>query len=260
MKVDTVLVPLDGSPLAEMALSTAIDLLRDSPDATLILLRAAEATTLPGVDPTDAQVGVVREAEEYLEVVAARARDEGVSRVITSVWYSQPAEAIAEAARVRGVDLIVMSTHGRSGLRRVVLGSVAESVLRATQTPILRFLKDARKVLAQADHAVVAARETTAGEFGGLSIGCEAWADFPPQLDLALAWVRDLESPASRALLEPARKTASLGRSIPDTSARLSARMKSPRSVSAMPRELSRGARQWTGSNLFSPNEVRNAC
>ena len=158
MKVDTVLVPLDGSPLAEMALSTAIDLLRDSPDATLILLRAAEATTLPGVDPTDAQVGVVREAEEYLEVVAARARDEGVSRVITSVWYSQPAEAIAEAARVRGVDLIVMSTHGRSGLRRVVLGSVAESVLRATQTPILRFLKDARKVQAQADHAVVAAR------------------------------------------------------------------------------------------------------
>lgn len=137
MKVDTVLVPLDGSPLAEMALPTAIELLRDSPDATLILLRAAEATTLPGVDPTGAQVAVVHEAEEYLEDVAARARDEGVSRVITSVWYSQPAKAIVEAAPVRGADLIVMSTHGRSGLRRIVLGSVAESVLRGTQTPIL---------------------------------------------------------------------------------------------------------------------------
>jgi hypothetical protein len=57
--------------------------------------------------------------------------------VITSVWYSQPAQAIVEAARMRRVDLIVMSTHGRSGLRRVVLGSVAESVVRGTQTPIL---------------------------------------------------------------------------------------------------------------------------
>jgi nucleotide-binding universal stress UspA family protein len=131
------LVPLDGSRLAEMALPTAIDLLRDNPDATLILLRAAQATTVPGVDPTDAQVAVVGEAEDYLERVAADLRDSGLSRVITSVWYSQPARAIVEAARVRGVDLIVMSTHGRSGLRRVVLGSVAESVVRGTPTPTL---------------------------------------------------------------------------------------------------------------------------
>lgn len=137
MKVDTVLVPLDGSPLAKMALPTAIELLRDSPDATLVLLRAAEVTTLPGVDPTDAQVAVVREAEEYLEGVAAGLRDEGLPRVIASVWYSRAAETIVEAARVRSVDLVVMSTHGRSGLRRIVLGSVAESVLRGTQTSIL---------------------------------------------------------------------------------------------------------------------------
>jgi nucleotide-binding universal stress UspA family protein len=137
MKVDTMLVPLDGSLLAETALPTAIKLLRDNPDATLILLRAAEAKTMPGVDPTDAQVAAVSEAEEYLEGVAAGLRDKGLSRVITSVWYSQPGQAIVEAARVRGVDLIVMSTHGRSGLRRAVLGSVAESVVRGTQTPIL---------------------------------------------------------------------------------------------------------------------------
>jgi nucleotide-binding universal stress UspA family protein len=72
MKVDKVLVPLDGSPLAEMALPTAITLLRDSPDATLILLRAVHATTLPGVDPTQAQVAVVGAAESYLDGVAAR--------------------------------------------------------------------------------------------------------------------------------------------------------------------------------------------
>ena len=137
MKVDRVLVPLDGSPLAEIALPQALAVLRDSPSATLILLRAAEATTLPGVDPTEAQVAVVREAEEYLDGVATRLRGEGLSRVTTSVWYSSAAQAIVEAARVRRVDLIVMSTHGRSGLRRVVRGSVAESVLRRTGTPIL---------------------------------------------------------------------------------------------------------------------------
>jgi len=137
MKVDKVLVPLDGSPLAEMALPTAIELVRDSPDATLILLRAVEATTLPGIDPIEAQVAVVGEAESYLEGVAARLRDEGRSGVITSVWYSGAAEAIVDAARMCGVDMIVMSTHGRSGLRRVVLGSVAESVLRRTPTPTL---------------------------------------------------------------------------------------------------------------------------
>ena len=137
MKVDKVLVPLDGSPLAEMALPTAIEVLRDSPDATLVLLRAVEVTALPGIDPIEAQVAVVGEAESYLEGVAARLRGEGRPRVITSVWYSGATEAIVEAARVRGVGLIVMSTHGRTGLRRVILGSVAESVLRRTPTPIL---------------------------------------------------------------------------------------------------------------------------
>ena len=137
MKVDKALVPLDGSPLAEMALPTAIELLRDSPDATLVLVRAVKARTLPGVDPTQAQLAVIGEAEAYLERVAARLRDQGRSRITTSVWYSGAAEAIVDAAVLRAVDLIVMSTHGRSGLRRMVLGSVAESVLRRTPTPIL---------------------------------------------------------------------------------------------------------------------------
>jgi nucleotide-binding universal stress UspA family protein len=137
MKIDKVLVPLDGSRLAEMALPKATALLGDRPSATLILLRAVQATTLPGIDPIEAQAALVREAEGYLEDVAARLRDEGVPQVMTSVWYSDAAPAIVEAADVRHVDLIVMSTHGRSGLRRMVRGSVAESVLRGTPTPIL---------------------------------------------------------------------------------------------------------------------------
>jgi nucleotide-binding universal stress UspA family protein len=137
MKAERILVPLDGSPLAEMALPKAVELLSDGPGATVILLRAAEAHTLPGVDPVDAQVAVVREAESYLAAVADRLREQGITRVVTSVWYSSAAKAIVEAARVRRVDLIVMSTHGRSGLRRALRGSVAESVLRRTRTPIL---------------------------------------------------------------------------------------------------------------------------
>lgn len=135
MNVKTILVPLDGSFLGELALTPAVDLARDK-GAKLVLLRAAEAHTTVA-DPTEAQVAVVREAEEYLAGVRTRVVDGGLAEVETSVWYGPPAEAIVEAARYRSADLIVMSSHGRSGLGRLVLGSVAESVLRATPTPIL---------------------------------------------------------------------------------------------------------------------------
>ena len=135
MNVKTILVPLDGSRLAEMALAPAIEMARDK-DAKLVLLRAAEAHTTVA-DPTEAQVTVVREAEEYLIGVRARVLERGAAEVETSVWYGPPAEAIVEAARYRGADLIVMSSHGRTGFGRLVLGSVAETVLRSTLTPIL---------------------------------------------------------------------------------------------------------------------------
>jgi nucleotide-binding universal stress UspA family protein len=137
MKLDRILVPLDGSALAEAALPYAMDLLVDSPTATLFLLRAAEATSLPGIDQGEAEVRVVRDAEEYLSAVAARLTGLGIKGVRTSVWYGPPAPAIVEAARVDKVGMIVMSTHGRSGLGRLVLGSVAESVVRGTRTPVL---------------------------------------------------------------------------------------------------------------------------
>jgi nucleotide-binding universal stress UspA family protein len=134
MKLKKILVPLDGSALAESAIAKAMELA--GPESTLMLLRAAEAHTLPGVDPTEAQTEVVREAEDYLAAVATRLREQG-DRVETSVWYGPAASAIVEAARLRKADLIVMSTHGRSGMGRLILGSVAESVLRGTSTPIL---------------------------------------------------------------------------------------------------------------------------
>jgi nucleotide-binding universal stress UspA family protein len=137
MKVNTILVPLDGSPLAEAALPTAVELVKGDSGTTVVLLRAVDTRTLPGLDLIKAHVSVIREAEEYLEAVATRLRAKGVPVVRTSVWYGAAAPAIIEAAQVANADLIVMSTPGRSGLGRLVLGSVAASVLRGARTPVL---------------------------------------------------------------------------------------------------------------------------
>ena len=145
MKIDKLLVPLDGSGLAEQALAKALDV-AEGGQPTLLLLRAAEASTWPGVDPTEEQIRVVHEAEEYLNAVQARLASKGIRKVETSVWYGPPASAIVEAARVSHADLIVMTTHGRSGLGRLILGSVAEAVLRGTSTPIMLLRADGAPV------------------------------------------------------------------------------------------------------------------
>jgi nucleotide-binding universal stress UspA family protein len=134
MQVNRVLVPLDGSTLAEAALTWAASLTRDG--GTVVLLRAAEAPTRTA-DPIETQLEAIRAAEAYLAGVAAHVKELGVSNVDTSVWYGPAVESIVDAARYRNADVIVMSTHGRSGLGRLVMGSVAESVLRSTTVPIL---------------------------------------------------------------------------------------------------------------------------
>jgi nucleotide-binding universal stress UspA family protein len=136
MKLKTILVPLDGSAVAEAALTPAADLAREA-DAKLVLLRAGEAHTRPMADAVDAQVRIMREVREYLASVHGQMTTAGVADVETSAWYGSPVESIVEAARYRHPDLIVMSSHGRSGVARLVMGSVTERVLRATTVPIL---------------------------------------------------------------------------------------------------------------------------
>lgn len=142
MKARTILAPLDGSPLAEGALGRAAEL-AGAAGARLVLLRAVEASPLLGPDRVEVEVRLVQEAEAYLAEAAARARSLGAREVSTSVWYGAAPWAIAEAARANRADLIVMTSHGRSGLGRLILGSVAEAVLRSTTTPIL-LLRDTR--------------------------------------------------------------------------------------------------------------------
>ena len=136
MKADKILVPLDGSELAEAAIAGAVETAAAG-SSNLVLMRAAEARTLPGTDAIDAQIEAVREAETYLASVKAMLEKQGVQKVEANVWYGPAASAIIEAAQMYKPDLIVMSTHGRSGLGRLIFGSVAESVLRGTTIPIL---------------------------------------------------------------------------------------------------------------------------
>ena len=135
MRFTNILVPLDGSALAETALPTAVQLVKEQ-GASLLLMRAVEAWAFTS-DLVEAEISVVREAEQYLAKLADLLRANGCERVETSVWYGAPARSIVDAASAQKADLIVMISHGRGGISRLIMGSVAESVLRGTPTPIL---------------------------------------------------------------------------------------------------------------------------
>ena len=137
MAIERILIPLDGSDLAEAALETAIDILTEQPTTALVLLRATEAPRSSGIAAADERARDIREAESYLNGVAAGLRECGITRVKTAVWYGPAAPTIVEAAESEKIDLIIMSSHGRGGVGRLIFGSVAESVLHGTRTPIL---------------------------------------------------------------------------------------------------------------------------
>lgn len=137
------LVPLDGSELAELALPQAIGLAKAN-RGEIWLLQAIEfpeywgeeyigVQNVPGLISTDEQETL---AKEYLTGVAERIQAEGVpAHPVVTVGHA--VTAIANAADEHDTDLIVMSTHGRSGLSRWVFGSVAEKVVRAAACPVL---------------------------------------------------------------------------------------------------------------------------
>jgi nucleotide-binding universal stress UspA family protein len=130
-----ILVPLDGSELAERALSDATALSIPTA-ARLILMRAVVAHTLPGVDARAAQVDAVGEADGYLRGVATGLQHRGFACEIATP-YGPAADWILEEASLRHADMIVMTTHSRSGPARWLVGSVAESVLARATLPVL---------------------------------------------------------------------------------------------------------------------------
>lgn len=133
-KFQRMLVPLDGSDCAENVLPK-VEKLATELKASIVLLRVALTHSFPGVDPTEAQLKVVREAEAYLQRVEDRLKAKGF-KVDSHVRYGNDAEEILEHADGKDIDLIAMTTHGRSGVKRFLLGSVAEKVLRYSPKPI----------------------------------------------------------------------------------------------------------------------------
>ncbi len=133
-KFERILVPLDGSECAEIVLPKVEKLATDL-KARIALLRVAYAHTFPGADPTEAEVKVVREAEEYLRKIEERLKAKGF-KVDSHVRYGNDADEILDHAAQKDIDFIAMTTHGRSGVKRFLLGSVAEKILRHSPKPI----------------------------------------------------------------------------------------------------------------------------
>jgi nucleotide-binding universal stress UspA family protein len=140
-----VLVPLDGSDRAERALPVAMRLALASGGSLVLVRVATESYYAPAalgyaLDNADALVAPVNEAEAYLKAVAAR---EELARVpvTTLAAIGTPAVEILETAREKHVDAIVMCSHGRTGLAKWAMGSVAQKVARHSIVPVL-VLKD----------------------------------------------------------------------------------------------------------------------
>jgi nucleotide-binding universal stress UspA family protein len=146
-----VLVALDGSSTAERVLEHAealagafhstVTLVRVTVSAETLMAETASPGSSVGevgmmVDPTPILEADRADATEYLDSVAQRLRQVGVT-VNTDRPEGPAAEQIVARATALGVTLILMTTHGRSGLGRLVFGSVADSVLRHAPCPVL---------------------------------------------------------------------------------------------------------------------------
>jgi nucleotide-binding universal stress UspA family protein len=132
------LVALDGSPEAEAIIPFLVTVAGPA-DVEVTLLRV-----LPTGELQDAHQGRL-DAEEYLAPLAAELRARGV-RANTAVRHGDPVSEILAGATEAGADLIAMTTHGRSGLRRVLVGSVAEAVLGRAQVPVFLMRQTATQV------------------------------------------------------------------------------------------------------------------
>jgi nucleotide-binding universal stress UspA family protein len=165
MELRKILCPLDGSDLAERALPL-VEQLAARAGAEVFLARAPLPRVYSGLDAIeaeDADAAALAETEQYLRQICERLRRHGVRCVAAPAVaadedhgldvgqvvrpsmpfrqlaeaHREAAQAIARVARKREVDLIVMATHGRSGIGRWAIGSVAHEILRLTHTPVL---------------------------------------------------------------------------------------------------------------------------
>lgn len=133
-----ILVPLDGSSFAEAAIPLAREI-AECAGGEIVLLRVDEPyEPPPGIFvPVSAVPETLQlSAGEYLEQWETRLRLAGFV-VSSAVLDGRVSEALLKFARDEGADLIVMCTHGRTGLSRLLMGSVAEQVVHRAPCPVL---------------------------------------------------------------------------------------------------------------------------
>jgi nucleotide-binding universal stress UspA family protein len=134
-----ILVPLDGSEIGEAALGYAVELAKKT-SAEMILLEVFEQVKGVGAAGISYNIpddeSVRKSILSYLDHVAGPIKNEGL-KVSTTVLFGKAADNIVDYAEKNGVDLIAVSTHGRSGLGRWVFGNVTDKILHAGDVPVL---------------------------------------------------------------------------------------------------------------------------
>lgn len=147
------LVPLDGSMVAESIIPFILEIAGPL-DMEVALVRVLVPVPPMAVEGTrhvviEDAAKLRAEAEEYLASIAADLRAKGVS-VTTAVRRGEPVPEILAGAREVDADLIAMTTHGRSGLSRLLFGSVAAAVLSHAEIPVFLMRQTAAQVAARA--------------------------------------------------------------------------------------------------------------
>jgi len=136
-----VVVGFDFSPLAELALREAAALACERPDLAIHVVHARSEIGKQNRNSTSPKEDVNHELEEALRTAAQQAlHDEGAGEgveIFTHALIGDPAAAIVDMAQDVDAELIIVGTHGRRGIKRLVLGSVAEEVMRAASCPVL---------------------------------------------------------------------------------------------------------------------------
>ncbi len=148
-----VLVPLDGSDLAECTLSHLKPLIKDGSVGEITLLNIVQID-IPWADLENNRhfdLNAMREplfaaSRKYLADAESRLGAQGIKVKKESIEANRPAETITEYAKKNGMDLIVVGTHGYTGLKKMMLGSVASGVLNQSSVPVLLIRPDACRI------------------------------------------------------------------------------------------------------------------
>lgn len=140
-----IMVPLDGSKLAECVLPQVEAIARGCQPKHVVFIRVVEPFYLPEhvyaplinpVDPEEVNTQNRTKAQEYLDHIACSCKLDSSSAQAV-VLIGKTADKLIDYAAKNKIDLIVIATHGRSGVSRWVWGSIAEKILRSTCIPIL---------------------------------------------------------------------------------------------------------------------------